>query len=351
MIKKHVLVILGVLLITMSLQAQETKKKESPVKWLDFETAMEKQKELPKPVFIDMYTDWCGWCKKLDSETFADPEIANYMNTYFYPVKFDAETQDTIKYKDKDYVNSQTGRRKTHDLALKLLDNRASFPSMVYIDPNGQVSKTAGFMDAKKIEPILIFFAEHIHRTTNYKAFTNAFNYVFREEEKPDLDISGNVNWLSLDEALEKQKVNPKKLLILIVSDYYQRISSILMEDISFANPHIAEYVNKTYYPVRFKASSTDTIQIFGETFTNEQRGVGYPHQLVFSLLQNKVVFPSVVFLNEQNELLSPMQGYFIPQIMEPYFHYIATDEYKEGNWQEYHQNFEGKVPRKETQQ
>jgi thioredoxin-related protein len=351
MIKKHVLVILSLVLMTLSLQAQETEKKESLIKWLDFETAVEKQKELPKPIFIDMYTDWCGWCKKLDSETFANPEIANYISTYFYPVKFDAETQDTIQYKGKDYVNSQTGRRATHDLALELLDNRASYPSMVYIDPNGQVSKTAGFMDAKKIEPILIFFAEHIHRTTNFEAFSKAFNFVFRDEEAPNLDMSGNVKWLSLDEALEKQKENPKKLLILFVSDYYQRVSSILIEDISFTNPHIADYVNEAFYPVRFQAASTDTIEIFDQTFVNEQRGVGYPHQFVFSLLQNNVVFPSIVFLNEKNELISPMQGYFIPQIMEPYFHFVATDEYKEGDWQEYYKNYKGKVPRKQTQQ
>ncbi len=351
MIRKKLLVILGLLLIVLSLQAQETEKKESLINWLDFETAVEKQKELPKPIFIDMYTDWCGWCKKLDSETFANKEIANYINTYFYPVKFDAETQDTIKYKGKDYVNNQTGRRATHDLALELLDNRASYPSMVYIDVNGQVSKTAGFMDAKKIEPILIFFAENINKTTNYEAFSNAFNFVFGEENKAEINISGNVNWLTLDKAFQKQKENPKKILILFVSDYYQRISSILMEDISFTNPHIAEYVNEAFYPVRFQASSKDTIQLLDQTFVNEQRGIGYPHQLIFSLLQNNVVFPSIVFMNEKNELLSPMQGYFIPQIMEPYFHFIATDQYQEGNWQEYYKNFKGKVPRQQTQQ
>lgn len=332
--------VIGILFFNFQGISQEEGAKQSLVQWMDFETAVEKQQTQPKPIFLDMYTDWCGWCKKLDTETFSNPQIANYINTYFYPVKFDAETTDTIEYKGKSYTNSMTGRRSTHSLALQLLENRASYPSMVYIDPNGNTSKSSGFMEPKNLEPILVYFAEGINRTVQFEDYKLAFNAVYRPEESIKPDVSGNIRWITLQDAFANQATNPKKIMIVFVSDYYQRVSSHLMEDITLKDPKVANFINETYYPVIFQSSTTDTIQLFNQTFVNEQKGLGYPHQLVISLLQQRIAFPSIVFFNESNELLSPIQGYFTPKIIEPYLHFIAKDKYKEGDWQQYFQNY-----------
>ena len=63
----------------------------SGVKWLTFEEAVEKSKTEKRKIFIDVYTDWCGWCKVMDKNTFNDPEVAKLLNEKFYPVKFNAE--------------------------------------------------------------------------------------------------------------------------------------------------------------------------------------------------------------------------------------------------------------------
>src|ERR1700756_3443668 len=68
------------------------------VKWLTFKEAQEEMKKQPKPLLIDIYTDWCGWCKHMVKTTYSDPNLAGYINTYFYPVQFNAETHDTIEY-------------------------------------------------------------------------------------------------------------------------------------------------------------------------------------------------------------------------------------------------------------
>ena len=55
----------------------------TPVKWYSLEEAVALQKKKPKKIFIDMYTDWCGWCKRMDATTFTDPAVSAYLNENF----------------------------------------------------------------------------------------------------------------------------------------------------------------------------------------------------------------------------------------------------------------------------
>ena len=78
--------------------------KNESINWISFEEALSRSSKEPKKIFMDIYTDWCGWCKKMDKSTFTDPVVIDYLNKHFYSVKLDAETKDTITYKAKDYT-------------------------------------------------------------------------------------------------------------------------------------------------------------------------------------------------------------------------------------------------------
>ena len=78
---------------------------EGAVKWYTFEEAVALNKKEPRKIFIDVYTDWCGWCKKMDETTFSKPEIAKILNKDYYAVKFDAESLDTINFAGTRFVN------------------------------------------------------------------------------------------------------------------------------------------------------------------------------------------------------------------------------------------------------
>ncbi len=65
---------------------------QNEVKWMSFEEAVERSKTEKRKIFIDVFTDWCGWCKVMDKNTFPDLVIAKLLsNEKFYPVKFNAE--------------------------------------------------------------------------------------------------------------------------------------------------------------------------------------------------------------------------------------------------------------------
>ena len=83
--------------------AQDEVKHEGPVKWLTFEQAVERSKTEKRKIFIDVYTDWCGWCKKMDENTFTDAGVIALINTDFTIAKFNAETADVVMFNGKSY--------------------------------------------------------------------------------------------------------------------------------------------------------------------------------------------------------------------------------------------------------
>ena len=72
-------------------KGEQTSPEEVAIKWYTWDEAIALNAKNPKKIFIDLYTEWCGYCKKMDANTFKDPEVAKYMNEHFYAVKFDAE--------------------------------------------------------------------------------------------------------------------------------------------------------------------------------------------------------------------------------------------------------------------
>jgi thioredoxin-related protein len=127
------------------------------INWLDFETAIEKNKTDKKFIFIDVYTDWCGWCKKMDASTFANQEVITYMNNHFYAVKMNAESRAPIVYKEHLFEYKQYNVKAGYnELSVSLLNSKMSFPSFVVLNKN-EVKKgnIAGYKDVPTLMGIL----------------------------------------------------------------------------------------------------------------------------------------------------------------------------------------------------
>ena len=147
------------------------------VNWMTLEEALKKQEKEPRKIFIDVYTDWCGWCKKMDANTFTHPVIAKYLNDKFYAVKFNAEQKDSIVFQGKTFKNlNPEGTRNPHDLAVAFLQGKMGYPSIVFIDEKSNVlTSVSGYQQPEGLEPILYFFLNDIHLTSTWEEFQKTF--------------------------------------------------------------------------------------------------------------------------------------------------------------------------------
>lgn len=104
------------------------------IQWMDFETAIDKNAIEKKFIFIDMYTDWCGWCKKMDASTFRSKTVVDYISTHFYAVKMNPESKEAVAYKEVLYESKAYGSKMYNELAVNLLSGKMSFPSFVILN-------------------------------------------------------------------------------------------------------------------------------------------------------------------------------------------------------------------------
>ena len=126
---------------------------------MSLQQAEESLKTQQKPILIDLYTDWCGWCKVMDKETYANKQVAAYIMEKFYPVKLNAEQKQAITFQGRTYQFNSKYR--THEFAIYLTGGRLSYPTTVILPGNGNHPQpVAGFLKPKELEPIVKYFGE-----------------------------------------------------------------------------------------------------------------------------------------------------------------------------------------------
>lgn len=143
------------------------------LKWYTWEEAAELNKTAPKKIYVDVYTDWCGWCKKMDKTTFADSTVAAYLAANFYPVKLNAEQKADIQFNGHTFKFIDNGNgRGVHELAYSLLDGKLGYPSFVFLNEKYErIMISPGFKDAGGVLKELKFAKEEQYKTTTWEKY------------------------------------------------------------------------------------------------------------------------------------------------------------------------------------
>lgn len=165
------------------------------VQWQSVEQAAKTDiKSNGKLFFVDFYTSWCGWCKKMDKETFTNPTVVKILNTYYIPVKFNAEGNSEFSWAGEKYsatANAPGSRPATHAFAKKVLGTRMGFPSFgIFRSNQQQLTVIQGYQSAEDLIMMLWYFASGDCNHYNYEKYT----LIFDKEVRPTMNKKLGIN-------------------------------------------------------------------------------------------------------------------------------------------------------------
>lgn len=153
------------------------------------------------------------------------------------------------------------------------------------------------------------------------------------------------INWMSLEEAIEAQQDEPRKIMMDVYTQWCGPCKMMMRN--TFTNADVIAYINANYYAVKFDAESPGAVTYQDKTFENpgwnpNARGRNSTHQLSRALGVN--AYPTLVYFDENANVIAPIAGYKTPGQLELYLKFFA-DHYKEGvqqqEWEKFRDSFQ----------
>ena len=157
------------------------------VDWKTIQQAAALDSTNQKMIFVDFSTSWCGWCKRMDRETFNDQVVSAILNKYFVPVKFDAEGNDDFIWNGARFTGTPAhanGHPGTHQFKTIILGEKTGYPSFAIFTPQRTIMQILeGYQSAYDFQKILWYIVNNDY--VRY-SFDN-YSQIFDEQIKPDM--------------------------------------------------------------------------------------------------------------------------------------------------------------------
>ncbi|HTN06117.1 thioredoxin family protein [Agriterribacter sp.] len=151
-----------------------TSRSNEKLQWLTLAQAEAKMATQKKDIIIDLYTDWCGWCKVMDRNTYTNPDVIQYLHDKFYPVKLNAETKEVLTWRGKQFKYNDQYR--VHDYAILLTGGQLSYPSTVILPADGSAPQVIpGYLKPPDMELVLKYFGEDHYGKTPFETYRKDF--------------------------------------------------------------------------------------------------------------------------------------------------------------------------------
>lgn len=141
---------IGLILFAATFFISTSFKKADELKWYNFDEGYKLAQKKGKIMLVDLYTDWCGWCKRMDRDTYAKSEVIGVINEDFIAIKFNPEiTGVTYTFEGKTYNGDE--------LAKVISKYQLSgYPTTVFYYPKAKKTNVVGgYFDAVKFKGIL----------------------------------------------------------------------------------------------------------------------------------------------------------------------------------------------------
>lgn len=121
------------------------------VTWYRWNEGLAAAARSKRPVIVDVYTDWCGWCKRMDRETYARAEVGAYLNAHFVMVRLNAESTERASYQGRAFDGK----------SLAGAFDVTGYPTTIFLRPNGDhMVNVPGYIPAEKFMKLARFIGD-----------------------------------------------------------------------------------------------------------------------------------------------------------------------------------------------
>jgi thioredoxin-related protein len=146
-----------------TIYAQESKGKEV-LNIFTFEEVEEIHQQIPKPILVFLYTDWCKICFGMKKTTFKNRKVIQLLNEKFYFIKLNAEEKQDITFLGKIFTYKPTGiNTGMHELAVELgtIKKTIIYPTTIILNTVFEIdAQLTGLYNARKMIGILTAYID-----------------------------------------------------------------------------------------------------------------------------------------------------------------------------------------------
>ncbi len=304
---------------------------DTAVNWIDFKNVAEDFQQKQKPVFVFCYQKNDTLSEKMFNEVLKNPEVARYINALFYPVKFNIKTTDTLTFFNGSKFIFDP-KKAYHSLTYQLLGDSISTPAIVLFNKQAQGRTFYGYKNRDTLFSMLIYYAEDVYMSTKFEHWKKLYFSAYPPGKKQIVSIL-NIKWMSMQEMLDAQKTEKRKVFIDIYNNF--NVSQTVMRLKVYNEPDIAKYLNKNFYSVSLNFKSDEVFTFNDVRYKNSGKAHKY-HEFAIAALQGNMHFPAFVVLDENLKLLERVQVFLKNDVFENIIKYYGDDIYKKMDFKAY---------------
>lgn len=134
--------------------------------WRSWDAGLREAGTSGRPVLVDVYTDWCGWCKRMDRDVYSRADVQDYLARKFVTVKLDAESNAAARYEGRAYTS--------RTLAARF--GVTGYPTTLFLSAKGaQLGNVPGYSSPQDFLLLLRFIGDgHAARGEKLEDFLRA---------------------------------------------------------------------------------------------------------------------------------------------------------------------------------
>jgi thioredoxin-related protein len=130
------------------------------IQWISLDEAYKRSQKEPRKIYIDLYTAWCGWCKVMDKNTFANPDVVSFINKKYYAVKYNPEVDADVQLGNKTFKTLMQG-------------NVNGYPTSMFLDEKGNlIQSISSYLEPKVFHQISVYFGDNHNQKEPFDAFS-----------------------------------------------------------------------------------------------------------------------------------------------------------------------------------